>query len=225
MGVVEPPRYPTIPHLLSHASVGKDDFVLNDKEVANWLHAEVLVEEKLDGANVCLWRDEGKLNVSGRSRDGARDRGDQLGRLRAWAAERSGQLLDALRSGQAVYGEWLWRQHSVRYDALPDYLVGIDLWHPDDGFASVAERDELLARAAIIRPPVLLEGRIGSATVLDRLLHGPSRFSRQPREGLIIRRLDGHHDLVKVVSPDFRRLDDSAWAGGRPLNRLEGHRT
>lgn len=225
VGFVEPPRYPTIPHLRSHVSVGKDDVVLDDREASDWLHADVLVEEKLDGANICLWHDDGKIKVSGRSRDGARDRGNQLGRLRAWAAERSGQLIVALGPGQALYGEWLWRQHSVHYDALPDYLVGIDVWDRDEGFASVEDRDALLARAGIVRPPVLFEGRMERSAVLDHLLRSRSRFSGQPLEGLVIRRQDARHELVKVVSPHFRRLDDSDWAGGRPLNNLDGQRT
>jgi len=224
VGVIEPPRYPTIPHLRSHVSMGKDDVLLDDQQVSDWLHAEVLVEEKLDGANICLWNDDGKIRISGRGRDGARDRGNQLGRLRAWAAQRSGHLLAEIVPGQALYGEWLWRQHSVYYDALPDYLIGIDLWDRDDGFASVQERDAMLARAGIVLPPVLLEGRLESTAALDRLLRSKSRYSSQRLEGLVLRRRDVRHELVKVVSPDFRRLDDSEWAGGRPLNLLEGQR-
>jgi hypothetical protein len=67
----------------------------------------VPVEEKLDGANVSLWFDEGRLRVATRGGADAMDRAGQLGRLRAWGAERHGSLVELLEGDVAAYGEWL----------------------------------------------------------------------------------------------------------------------
>jgi len=221
VGVLEPPRYPKIAHLRPHASVDVDDVVLDQTLLRRWLTVDVRIEEKLDGANVCLWRSPNGIRVLGRSRDRGRDRGNQLGPLRAWVAERSGRLLDALAVGQAVYGEWLWREHSVRYDSLPDYLIGIDVWTPEHKILDILDRDVALERAGVVAPPVLHEGCVKDVATFDRLLNTRSRFSHSLVEGLIIRRLDGHRAVVKLVRPNFRRLHDTDWAAGRPLNRLK----
>ena len=49
----------------------------------------VLVEEKLDGANVVVWLEDERIECALRSGVGAQDRGKQLGPLRAWLAERT----------------------------------------------------------------------------------------------------------------------------------------
>jgi len=79
----------------------------------------------------------------------------QIGRLRAWAGSHQGELGALTACGCVVYAEWLWLTHTVRYDALPDYLVVLDLWHPDAGFLPSADRDGRCSEVGLATPPLL----------------------------------------------------------------------
>ncbi|MCE9583301.1 MAG: RNA ligase family protein [Planctomycetes bacterium] len=187
------------------------------------LASDAIVEEKLDGANVSLWLADGRVEAAGRAGVGAMDRGRQLGRLRAWAAGRDAALRKVLRPPvRAVYGEWLWRTHTVEYGALPDLLVVLDLWESPGRFALAARRDELCADAGLATPPVLFRGVPGSLKRLEALC-GSSTFGAPLMEGVVVR-VEGKAAPVaraKLLAPGFRRLDDAAWARrGVKLNGL-----
>jgi hypothetical protein len=87
-----PPQYPRIPYLWAPPGHRGRDRVIPVGDVAAWFEQPVVAEEKLDGANVTLWSEEGRIQVASRAGAGAMDRGGQLGRLRAWVAEREGSL-------------------------------------------------------------------------------------------------------------------------------------
>lgn len=212
----EPPSYPRIPHLFESAEVTRDDVVLGPEHRERFLWEPVVVEEKLDGANAMLWLGaEGAVQVAGRSGPNGMDRGGQFGRLRAWAAERSDVLQVLLGSGEALYGEWLYLTHSVRYDRLPDLLIGTDLDVPEAGFATAAERDRRLGEAGLCAPPRLFTGTLGGEKSLASLF-ATSAFGSQLAEGLVLRR-EGEGRLLeraKVLRPGFVRAGDAQLASG-----------
>lgn len=211
-----PPTYPRTPHLWPEDGQSTR-LVLSTQEAERWLHEPVTVEEKLDGANVSLWWDD-KVQVASRGGVGSMDRAGQLGRLRAWAAERSADLQELLADGWVLYGEWLWVRHSVAYDRLPDWLVALDLWHPRAGFADVADRDNRCTAGGFVVPPRLFSGVLNTReNVLDLL--GPSVLSSTDQaEGLILRARDGRR--CKVVATGFTRRADSEWGAVSKHNSL-----
>jgi hypothetical protein len=179
----------------------------------------VVVEEKLDGASVVLWRKEGKVESALRSGVGAQDRGKQLGPLRAWTGERTDHLRQLL-DGRALYAEWLLLSHAVSYDALPDYLVALDLWSPDSGFAVPDVRNQVCIRAGISTPPELFRGTLESVEQLEAML-GRSRAGSERMEGVLIRTLDGAEPrIAKLLRADFSPPSDTEWRRGRPRNQL-----
>ena len=206
-----PPPYPRTPYLWTPPSGAPDDKVLSPEEAARFLREPVVVEEKLDGANVSLWLDDDGLpQVASRGGPDAMDRAGQLGRLRAWAYEHLGALQTLLADGWAAYGEWLWLRHGVAYDALPDLLVVLDLWHPEHGFAEVDERDRRAQEVGLTPPPRLHDGVLGSAELLQRLLGRPSCFaSGTVAEGVVLRRLGGAR--AKAVADGFQQVYDDAF--------------
>lgn len=214
----EPPPYPRIPHLVPGRGT-RDDRILRPKEVDELLTRPALVEEKLDGANVVVWLQEGRVECALRSGVGAQDRGRQLGPLRAWLAERTDRLRELLDE-RALYAEWLLVAHGVRYDALPAYLVGLDLWSPTLGFAGPGTREELLTRAGLVAPPALHRGTIDGIDRLEGLL-GPSRAGSEPMEGVVVRALDGREPrIAKLLQAGFSPATDASWLRGRPRNLL-----
>lgn len=213
-------RYPRIPHLAPGRGETRDDLVLDDVDVEALLGGPVVVEEKLDGANVSVWLDDGRIRVATRGGADAQDRGGQLGRLRAWLAPRGDELRRLLADGSTLYAEWLLLTHSIAYDELPDYFVALDLVGPDDDFIGVDDRDGRLLAAGICAPPLLFRGMLRDVDAVDALI-GRSRFSTGPAEGVIVRAdRPGPLRIAKRIAPGFVRLGDDGWARGRPHNRI-----
>lgn len=222
----EPPPYPRVPYLFPQLERRRDDLVVGPEERERFLHRPVVVEEKLDGANVMLWLDgEGVAQVAGRAGLDGMDRGRQFGRLRAWAAERSDVLQALLGGGEVLYGEWMYLTHSVYYDRLPDLFVGTDLYVPETGFATAEERDRRLDEAGIWAPPRLFTGTLGGEESLASLF-GTSAFGSQLAEGLVLRR-EGKGRLLeraKVLRPGFVPAGDAQLANGLNEVRLAARR-
>lgn len=213
-----PPPYPRLAHLVPGRGT-RDDVVLGGGDVATLLAGPVVVEEKLDGANVVLWMVDGIIRCALRSGPGAMDRAGQLGALRAWTAQHDHELRQLLANGTALYAEWLLLTHTVTYDRLPSYLVALDLWRPADGFVGVGERDSLCRSAGITTPPQAWRGVPHDVPSVERLL-GPSAWGPQPVEGLVVRSVDLPRRLAKLVRTGFDRTDDEGWKRERPHNRL-----
>jgi len=190
--------------------------VLDADAARQFFAGDVLVEEKLDGANVALWLDDDSIvQVATRGGAAAQDRAGQRGPLRRWAAEHSDALRALLDGGWALYGEWLWRSHGVRYSRLPDWLVGLDLWHPELQWAKIEERDERLMRGGVGVPPRLADWtHLKGADEVHRLI-ALTAYGESVGEGAIVRRRDGLEPrLAKVVSTDFARPGDDHWRRG-----------
>jgi hypothetical protein len=204
--MIQPPKYPRTPYLWRDD--GRTENIVPPGEREAWFRTPVVVEEKLDGANVCLWLDDGQVRVASRGGVEAMDRAGQLGRLRAWGAQRHQALMELLSCGWVGYGEWLWLQHSVRYDSLPDWLVLLDLWSGSTEMVGIDLRDARAAAADLAVPPRLFEGVLGTPESLLGLL-GRSAFGDETMEGVVLRRLDGSR--CKIVRPGFTRRPDDSW--------------
>jgi RNA ligase len=184
----------------------RGDRVLAPAEISDWLRHPVVVEEKLDGANVSIWWEQSQLQVASRGGPDAMDRGGQLGPLRSRVNAGYGQLQPLLENGLVLYAEWLWLTHTVRYDQLLDYLVVLDFWHPDEGFVALRERDRLSRAYGLVVPPRLFDGVLGSEDSLVKLM-GRSSFGSEFMEGVVLRRDDGQR--CKVLRPGFVRAGDA----------------
>jgi RNA ligase len=216
------PPYPRVPHLAPGPGISRDDLVLSKEARERLLGGSVHIEEKLDGANMSFALCDSRVEVATRGGPGAIDRGDHLGRARAWAAERSDDLRSLLADGYILYGEWLLTRHSISYDSLPDLLVGFDLFDPKAGWIPVNDRDERLRRAGVAIPHVLGEFDDVDLDAIDELM-GPSTFGAPRVEGLIVRALDLRADvprLAKRMAEGVPRVTDEAFERVREQNRV-----
>ena len=218
------PSFPRIPRLMDVNASGGDDIIVASLLAALLMDAEVIVEEKLDGANASVFfSQDGGLEAFGRAGPGARDRAGQFGRLRAWAAERRTSLARLLDAGEVLFGEWLYLRHSVAYDHLPDLFVAFDIWHVDSGFVAVDERDRRCSANGIATVPVLYQGRVGSTKRLEALVRR-SRYGIGAAEGVILRREERGRLIhrAKWINPSFVRRTDEDWRGAQQFNRVAG---
>lgn len=216
---MSPPPYPRVPHLVAGRG-SRDDLVLGSDERDALLAGPVVVEEKLDGANVVVWRLGWEVKVALRSGEGGADRAGQLGPLRRWAAERGDALRTLLADGDALYAEWLLLTHTVAYDRLPAYLVALDLWHESRGFVALSERDVRCAAAGIAVVPEMWRGTPRVVGTVEGLIT-TSAYGDRPAEGVIVRAAGAQPvRLAKLIRPGFVRIGDDAWSAPRPRNRL-----
>jgi hypothetical protein len=200
-----PPPYPSIPYL--------------DADPSRFLRRRCRVEEKLDGANVAIWLDGGAWRVMSRGGPDAMDRAGQLGRLRAWVAERDEQLRAGLDPTVALYAEWLWIEHGTPYDRLPSYLVLLDAWDlSKHAMVGPAERLRLAEQTGLPMPPLVDEAWLATSVEEARALIGPARWGSSVAEGVVLRFEGG--DVCKVVRAGYERRSDESWERERRFNAV-----
>ncbi|HEY8514647.1 MAG TPA: RNA ligase family protein [Candidatus Binatia bacterium] len=209
-------RFPRTPHLAWLGSgQPRDDKVLSSEEARELLDGEVVVEEKIDGANLGLSVDaHGRLRAQNRGSYVARERSaPQFKHLFAWLDQRASELVDALAPDLILFGEWCYAVHAIRYTRLPDWFIAFDVYDRARGeFWSVPRRDALIERLGLALVPRIASGRF-DLEGLRRLL-GPSRFTDGPAEGIYVRRDEGDHlrARAKLVRPEFTAAIGEHWS-------------
>lgn len=209
-------RFPHTPHLawLGNDSP-RDDKVLSPIEVTALLAGNVVVEEKLDGANVgmSLSRD-GSLRAQNRGQYLAEPHAGQFARLPAWLAQHGEGLRSVLKPNLIVFGEWCAARHTLDYAALPDWFLFFDVYdRTADRFWSTARRNELASSAGLVTVPQVLHGKATVPTLKKLVADTESRYRAGALEGLVIRResTDWCESRAKLVRPDFTQVIDTHW--------------
>ena len=222
-------RFPHTPHLAwLGPGAPRDDKVLAPAEVQALLAGEVVVEEKLDGANLGLsLAPDGRLRAQNRGQYLYEPHVGQFARLPAWLAQHEAGLREALTPDLILFGEWCAFTHSIPYTALPDWFIGFDVYDRTSGrFWSVARRNALLQRIGIPAVPEVARGRL-TLDALKRLLdRTPSAFGAPHVEGFVLRRDAGDWCAAraKLVRADFVQAIDTHWRRRAPThNRLAAH--
>jgi hypothetical protein len=207
-------KFPRTPHLVwLGPGRPRRDLLLRPSEAATWLRQPVIVEEKVDGANLGLSLDpDGRLGAQSRGRRLSPRDGGQWKPLWSWLARHEEALRGALKPSLLVFGEWCYATHTVVYEALPDWFVLFDVYdrHRED-FWSRRRRDTRAEKAEVATVPQVAKGRFDIPR-LRRLL-GPSRFGAPQAEGLYLRWDHGGwlRMRAKVVRSGWVMADDAKW--------------
>lgn len=216
-------RFPRTPHL---AWLGegqpRDDKVLAAHDVRNLLQHEVIVEEKVDGANIGFsTTEEGELRAQNRGSYLDRDHAHpQFRSLWSWLSVRESVLARALWPNLMLFGEWCYAVHSVPYDRLPDWFLAFDVYDRSARrFWDTDRRDALLSDLSLHHVPRLGKGRF-SKDQLSGLLSDVSRVGHGVIEGIVVRRESGGFTTArsKLVRPEFAQAIDEHWSRA-PLQR------
>jgi ATP-dependent RNA circularization protein (DNA/RNA ligase family) len=209
-------RFPHTPHLawLGHGKP-RDDKVMSPSGAREFLSHEIVVEEKVDGANLGLSVTEsGELRAQNRGAYlSRRSSASQFKPLFHWLDARQDALSDALFPNLILFGEWCWAIHSVRYTKLPDWFLAFDVYDRSRGeFWSARRRDELVSKLRIALVPQLGSARYSIAELRGML--GDSKLTNGPAEGLYVRRDEGGHLVAraKLVRPEFVQAIGDHWS-------------
>lgn len=217
-------KFPSTPHLavLDGATV-RDDKVLTPVERDRFLDHDMIVEEKIDGANLGISFDStGVIRAQNRGSLLREPMTGQWKKLPEWLAIHSDRLFDVLTDRYVLFGEWCYAKHSIFYDRLPDWFVGFDVFDSQaNQFICRDARDRLLASLQLYVVPCLASGRLTLGEIIMSL--GQSHFGSAPAEGLYLR-FDEDNWLgqrAKLVRPGFIQAIAEHWSN-RPLevNRL-----
>jgi len=209
-------RFPHTPHL-AWLGDGKprDDKVLSATEMKDLLDGDVVVEEKVDGANL-------GFSVTGDGEIRAQNRGSYLDldapagqwkTLKRWLAPRQDGLAEALFPDLILFGEWCYAVHSLHYTRLPDWFLAFDVYDRKQGDFWPAERRNDLAHALDL---ALVPRRGAGKFTLDTLkrLLSTSALSDGPAEGVYVRKERANRLVTraKLVRSEFAQAIGEHWS-------------
>lgn len=225
-------RFPHTPHLAWLApGAPRDDKVLSPVEVDDLLSGDVVIEEKLDGANL-------GFSVSPDGRVRAQNRGEylvppfrgQFARLAPWLATHEERLFDALGTRLMAFGEWCAARHSLDYSSLPDWWLLFDVYDRVQGrFWSTSRRDAWAQLHGLVIVPRLRTGRTTALQLKELVSATRSRFRSGNLEGVVIRRESEEwlEARAKLVRSGFTQAISTHWRGRalewNHLEKLHSH--
>lgn len=224
-------RFPHTPHLAwLGEGAPRDDKVLSPNEVTALLAGDVVVEEKLDGANLGFsLSPAGELRVQNRGQYLHVPHAGQFARLPEWLLLHGDKLRAALAEhSQAelmLFGEWCAARHSLDYDHLPDWFLLFDVYERTQGrFWSAPRRNALAATLGLAMVPQLRQGKCTLQQLKGLLSCQHSQFRQGTLEGVVIRResADWCEARAKLARPDFTQTIAEHWSRRRiEWNRVD----
>ena len=209
-------RFPHTPHLtwLGEGSP-RDDKVLPPNEVDDLLTGVVLVEEKLDGANLGISiGPDGQLRAQNRGQYLIEPFSGQFSRLKAWIGQHQVALLDVLQNDWIVFGEWCAAKHSLDYDHLPDWFMVFDVYdRKAEKFWNTHRRNALANALNLSTVPALHQGPATLSDLIKLLSNSTSRYREGPPEGIIIRQQSSQwcEARAKLVRAEFTQTISEHW--------------
>ncbi len=209
-------RFPHTPHLAWLGSgSARDDKVLSANEVKKLLTGDVLVEEKLDGANVGLsLTPNGEIRAQNRGHYLTNKDGGQFARLPSWIFEHSNLLNAVLTPNLILFGEWCAARHSLDYAELPDWFLLFDVYDRNAGrFWSSLRRNKLANKAGLTVVRQLLNEKTTMLDLKKLIVTKSSIYREGPMEGVVVRQesSDWCDFRAKLVRPDFSQSIDTHW--------------
>jgi ATP-dependent RNA circularization protein (DNA/RNA ligase family) len=210
-------RFPHTAHIVwLNSGSPRDDKILNPVEIKELLNGPVVIEEKLDGANLGLsLGTDDKLRAQNRGQYLLEPYTGQFARLPAWLTQHDASLRSVLTPDLILFGEWCAAQHSLDYHALPDYFLLFDVYdRSTQKFWSTARRNSLAEQAGIRTVPCLHRGDTTVNTLKDMVAHKPSLFRKGPLEGVVVRRENEQWSEArgKVVRAEFTQAIHEHWS-------------
>lgn len=207
------PKYPKIYYLGSKHTEG---FISSDV-----LDNEIVIEEKMDGANFRFGIVDGTFHVGSRHRDltsairpdGTVDK-DVAGQFTR-AIEYVLQRKDHFHPGYVYFAEYM-IPHTLDYDwEHTPLLLGFDIFDTSTGrFLDYPSKIDAFKSAQIIPVPLVWRGPLRDFTVSAYEQIPRSRYRNGSAEGLVIKDY-ARQFFVKIVAPEFRESNKQVFGRGK----------
>lgn len=209
-------RFPPTPHLAwLGQNTPRDDKVLSVAEAEDFLAPAVVLEEKVDGANLGFSvGSDGEVRAQNRGQYLERPFTGQFTRLNGWLATHEDALFDALGEHLLLFGEWVAAIHSLEYPGLPDYFLVFDVYDKQmQRFWSTTRRNALATQLGLRHIHQIDKGHCWLEALKKSLLKTPSTYRPGSCEGFYLRREDDDWLMArtKLVHPDFMQSIEGHW--------------
>ena len=208
-------KFPTTPHLISMSSTGiREEKLLTVQEAQVFLENGIVVEEKIDGANLGIsFNKNGDIVVQNRGSILTKPYTGQWKHLQNWLKIKENELFDILSDRLILFGEWCYAYHSIYYNKLPDWFIAFDIYDKDaERFVSSHRRSVLLKGTCISEVPEVARGKIPYDALYDMI--PMSAFSDQRAEGIYLRNECQFwlNSRAKIVRQEFIQAIESHWS-------------
>ncbi len=208
-------KFPSTPHLTNLGFLPiRGDKVFTEKERAEFLAHEVLVEEKIDGANLGIcFDDQANVQLQNRGNIVCFPYYGQWKKIPEWLKRHEDRLFSTIGTEYILFGEWCYAKHTIEYTRLPQWFIGFDLYDiRNERYLAPDNRNKLLQQAGI---PIIAEIGRGRFT-LDQLimLMKQSAYSDNNCEGLYLRyeKKGWLEQRAKLVRPEFMQSIETHWS-------------
>ncbi len=208
------PDYPRIPHV-GDSNMTADDIKYTENITFPFT---CYAGEKVDGANSAIsWYDDAPIlrnrnHVLKKGFDAKTPAKRQF--LSAWNYVHEHKkdiekIIDIYGSQLCVYGEWMFAEHSIAYDKLPDLFIAYDIYSPEEGnFLSPEVVEKLLVETNIkfIKFEIVTFRDFDDIRILGE---APSSYRVGMREGIVLKTVkDTYVDKTfKFVNKHFVRRE------------------
>lgn len=190
-------------------------FVLSSKEARELLRGDVVITEKMDGANAGVFISDKNLFLQKR-RGHADGSHKQFKRFKnEWLWDHY-ETLSKVEKNIVIYGELMYCTHSIYYDKLPDFFLVFDIYDLDNGcYLDWFEVRSTALELGLATVPYITFLRNPTTVDIERVMPTKSAFG-DTCEGIVVknykRGLRG-----KIVKPEFiKHMDESDhWASER----------
>lgn len=208
-------KFPSTPHLTVLAdAVVRDDKIVSRSECEKLLKHELIIEEKVDGANLGIsFGPSGNLRCQNRGEYLYHPYTGQWKKLPEWLEPKIDTLFDKVTDQYILFGEWCYAQHSVSYDKLPDWFLAFDVYDKRKArFVSYPKRKAICEQLRLSEVPYLQQGHFSledlESMMSDSIL-GDSRA-----EGIYVRSDQGDWlgSRAKIVRPEFVQSIGEHWS-------------
>ena len=221
-------KFPRTKHLINTGSATKDDIICTQQEIKLFLGQSIIVEEKIDGANLGIYINKNyEILVQNRSHYVNSSYHPQFKILDKWIHQHTNDLLNILEiDNEILYGEWMYFKHSIHYTDLPDYFLAYDIFNITLGtFISREKLNERLKDTSIQQVPIITTRVFKSLDELKALVTTKSQFYDGPIEGVYLR--ISHDEKTtersKIVRHNFITSDEHWTKGQYVMNIVKSH--
>lgn len=116
------PKFPSVKHLPWSEEDARRNKYLEESDLEDLAltDGKVVMTEKMDGANSCMTSDK----IFARSHSGEAQ-GRQFDLMKKKHRE---EYIHRIPNHLAIYGEWLYAKHSIKYTKLPRYFLVFDIY-------------------------------------------------------------------------------------------------
>ena len=210
-------KFPRTRHLANIGGASREDLLLDQTDINEFLNNEIYIEEKIDGANmgISIEPDTYKILFQNRSHYVTANYAAQFKKLDVWRDAHQTELYDIIEPGRHIlYGEWVYSKHSIHYTDLPGYFIAFDLFDKKTGkFSSREKLEKILEGTTIPQIRLIAKNKFKNMDQIIKLVNSESAYYKGKLEGVYVRICDENYTLkrAKIVRSDFI-CGDTHWS-------------